>query len=242
MVPERFRELATMRQATFNMHLMVDLPEAVEDNSEQDVNYVYAVKDQAAGSYRWGSCITSQTISYIVAREDLDILDEMHEQAENGLPVVLLALYQKYTCLRYQALLSEHERLRGRELKELKRRLLEFQAYGTIAPANISRWHNIKQTYKYLMEENDVPDAVDKMSFSLNILADRQKEAEQARADAVLGLISVFGVVSIPSSVISILDVMNGGNPVNRLATVISLLSITLMIIVLLLYKRGDRS
>ena len=49
------------------------------------------------------------------------------------------------------------------------------------------------------------------MSLSLNILADQQKEISEARS-----------------------------NPINRLATIISLLSMTIMIIVLFLYKRED--
>lgn len=239
-VGRRFKQLETIRQATFNMHLMVDLPTPVEDESEEDIQFVYAVKDQSFGTYRWGSCITSQTISYIVARDDLDIELEMKEQAENGLPVVLLALFQKYTCLRYQAILSETEKFTAKKIKSLKKQLLEFQAFGTIAPANISRWHNIKQTYKHLLEENDIPDAIEKMSLSLNILADQQKEIAEVRSNAVMDLITVFGVVSIPSSVISIIDVMHGSNPINRLATILSLLSITIMIIVLILYKRED--
>ena len=52
-VEERFRYIETMRQAVFNLHLMVDLKEAVEDNSEEDIHYVYAVKVQDMGSYRW---------------------------------------------------------------------------------------------------------------------------------------------------------------------------------------------
>lgn len=240
-VGRRFKKTETMRQATFNLHLMVGLPEPVEDNSEADINYVYAVKDQSLGSYRWGSCITSQTISYVVARKDMDIDDELAEQAENGIPVVLLALYQKYTCLRYQEILSTTENFTPKHIKQMKGKLLDFQAFGTIAPANISRWHNIKQTYKYLLEENDIPEAVEKMSLSLNILADHQKEISEARSNAVLGLITLFGVVSIPSSIISIMDIMQGSNPINRLATVVSLISMVIMILVLLLYKRERR-
>ena len=240
-VPERFQELATVRQASFNLHLMVDPDTDAEDQSEEDIQYVYAAKDQKLHSYRWGSCITSQTISYVVARDDLNIDKEMREQSENGLPIVLMALYQKYTCLRYQTILSDTKRFTPKSIKQMKKKLLEFQAFGTIAPANISRWHNIKQTYKHLLEENDIPEAIDKMSLSLNILANQQKEIADARSNAVLGLITVFGVVSIPSSVISILDIMHGSNPINRLATIISLVSMAVMIIVLLLYKREDR-
>ena len=238
-VSTRFRELETMRQATFNLHLMVDLPEAAEDGSEEDINYVYAVKDQSLGSYRWGSCITSQTISYIVARQDTDIVDEMALQAENGVPLVLLALYQKYTCLRYQEILAATENFTPKRIRMMRKKLLDFQVFGTIAPANISHWHNIKQTYKYLLEENDIPEAVEKMSLSLKILADRQKEIADARFNVVLGLAAVFGAVAVPSAVIGILEMLHGADPLSWLAVLVSLMSVIVVAVILMFYRRG---
>jgi len=236
-VGKRFKNLETMRQATFNLHLMVELENAVEDEAEEDINYVYAVKDQSQGSYRWGCCVTSQTISYIVADKDMDIDSEMTEQAENGLPVVLLALYQKFTCLRFKELISIADRKKSKRLKLLKKQLLEFQAYGTITPANISRWHNIKQTYKHVLETNEIPQAIDDISITLNLLSERQKEIETAKSDAIMGLITIFSIVSIPSSIIGLMDVLMGGNSLNIITTVISLISIVFIIILLALYK-----
>ncbi len=76
-----------------------------EDDSEEDVDYVYAVKTQEWGTYRWGCCVSSQTISYIMANETLDIDAEMAAQAQDGLPLLLMALYEKYTCLRFAQLI-----------------------------------------------------------------------------------------------------------------------------------------
>ena len=236
-VEQRFEDLETMRQATFNMHLMVNLEDIVEDSSEEDINYVYAVKDQTQGTYRWGCCVTSQTISYIVADSNMDIDSEMTEQSENGLPIVLLALYQKFTCLRFKEIVSIADHEKSKRLKLLKKQLLEFQAYGTITPANISRWHNIKQTYKHILESNEIPQAIEDINITLNLLAERQKELETAKSDAIMGLISVFSIVSIPSSIIGLMDVLMGGNSMNIITTIISLVSIVFIIILLLLYK-----
>lgn len=235
-VEKRFETLETMQQATFNLHLMVEPESDAEDAAEEDINYVYAVKDQSLGSYRWGCCVTSQTINYIVADSEMDIDGEMHEQSENGLPVVLLALYQKYTCLRFKELISVTDNKAAR-LKQLKKQLLEFQAYGTITPANISRWHNIRQTYRHILETNDIPQAIDDISITLNLLAERQKEIETAKSDAIMGLITIFSIVSIPTSIIGLMDVIMGGNSLNIITAVISLVSIALIIVVLLLYK-----
>ena len=53
-VPERFRKMKEITEITFNMHLMAPLGQSVTDASEEDVSYVFAVKDQVLGFYRWG--------------------------------------------------------------------------------------------------------------------------------------------------------------------------------------------
>ncbi|MFR3079720.1 MAG: hypothetical protein ACLTNE_15470 [Intestinimonas butyriciproducens] len=105
-VPQRFRSLDTIRRAAFNLHLMSPPNALAEDDSEEDVDYVYAVKTQELGTYRWGCCVSSQTISYIMANETLDIDAEMAAQAQDGLPLLLMALYEKYTCLRFAQLIT----------------------------------------------------------------------------------------------------------------------------------------
>ena len=236
-VEKRFENLETMRRIAFNLHLMVEPEMEVEDASEEDVNFTYAVKDQTIGSYRWGCCVTSQTISYIVADADVDIAGEMAQQAENGLPVVLLALYQKYTCLRFKELISIADKKKTKRLKSLKRQLLEFQSYGTITPANISRWNNVRRTYRYLLDSNAVGEAVDDISVTLNLLAEQQKEIETAKSDAIMGLITLFSIVSIPTSIIGLVDVLMGGNSMNIITAVVSLVSIVFVIILMILYK-----
>lgn len=236
-IEKRFENLDTMRRIAFNLHLMVDPEREVEDRSEEDVNFTYAVKDQTIGSYRWGCCITSQTISYIVADADMDIDAEMSRQCENGLPVVLLALYQKHTCLRFKELISITDKKKTNRLKTLKRQMLEFQAYGTVTPANISRWNNVRRTYRYLLDANAVGEAVDDISVTINLLSEKQKETEAAQSDAVIGLISLLGIVSIPLSIVELTELFSTGNTANIITAVASLACVVLMIAYLLLHK-----
>lgn len=236
-VEKRFENMETIRRIAFNLHLMVEPEMEVEDDSEEDVNFTYAVKDQTIGSYRWGCCVTSQTISYVVADSDMDISGEIARQAENGLPVVLLALYQKYTCLRFKELISIADKKKSKRLKALKRQLLEFQAYGTITPANISRWNNVRRTYRYILQANAVSEAVEDISVTLNLLTEQQKEIETAKSDAIMGMITLFSIVSIPTSIIGFVDVLMGGNSMNIITAVVSLVSVVFVIILMLLYK-----
>ena len=210
------------------------------NNKKEDINYVYAVKAQTLGSYRWGCCVTSQTMSYIVADAEMDFASEMKEQLESSVTVIILALYQKYTCLRFKELISIVDRNKIGRLLKLKRQMLEFKAYGTITPANLSRWHNVKQIYKHILETNEIPQAVENISTTVEILTEHQKELDNNRSGRIMGLITLFGVVSIPASVLSIIDYLAGGNLLNVYAAIITTLAMAIIIVLMLLQNRKD--
>ena len=210
--PRWFDALEEMRAVTFNLHKMVEPDAPMEDEAEEDIRYVFAARNRDADAYRWGCCVTSQTISYVVADPALDLAAQRTAQAEDGLPVVLLALYEKYTCLRFTELMTRLKKNRMKELRELKNLLLNFRAFGTVAPANLSRWHNVKQIFANLLEVNDVEAAVADVSAKLDILATHQQELERARSETVIDLITLFGIVSILASVLSIVQILSDGD------------------------------
>lgn len=237
-VPERFRDLETMRQVCFNLHMMMPLDEPFEDESEEDVRYVYAVRNQAEGSYRWGCCVSSQTISYAVADSTLDVDSEMRVQAEDGLPLVVTALYEKYSCLRFTQLLTEVNKKKSDSLSALKRMMLDFRTYGTVDPANISRWHNVKRIYQGIIETNGVPDAVGDINTKVDILVEHQRELENARNDAVTWILTLFGVVSILESILSIVQALSGGGALEWWSAIISTLLIVVVVVCTLLLRK----
>lgn len=209
-----FVSLEELRRITFNLHQMQDFQIPIEDQSEGDIRYVYAVKNPAVNRYRWGACVTSQTIAYAVADPDgkIELWEEMETQAEDGLPIVLLALYEKYTCQRFTELIAGAEVLSLRSITKLKKLMLRFQAFGTVTPANLSRWNNVRQIYEYLLEVCDINTAVRDISAKLDILVDEQKELENRRSSRILNLITIFGVVGIMSSVQSIVQILSDGS------------------------------
>ena len=218
---QRFDSLEELRRKTFNLHQMVDVAAENVDDSEEDIRYVYAVKNQQAGNYRWGICVSSQTINYIVADPDLDFDAEMDTQARDGLPLVALALYEKYTCLRFTELIAQVGK-ESTKLRKLKDMMLKFRAFGTVNPANVSRWNNVRQIFAYLQEVCGINDAVEDISDKLNILTEQQREIEQNRSNAVMNLITVFGIISILASVLSIIQILCDGNSAIWIGTILT--------------------
>ena len=98
------------------------------------------------------------------------------------------------------------------KIKELKELMLNFQAFGTVTPANLSRWHNVKQIYTNLLEVNDIPAAIEDISTKLNILTAHQEAVEHARSETIINLITIFGIVSILASVLSIVQILADGD------------------------------
>ena len=217
----RFDSLEELRRKTFNLHQMVDVAAENVDDSEEDIRYVYAVKNQQAGNYRWGICVSSQTINYIVADPNMDFDAEMDTQARDGLPLVALALYEKYTCLRFTELIAQVGKETAK-LRKLKDMMLKFRAFGTVNPANVSRWNNVRQIFAYLQEVCGINNAVEDISDKLNILTEQQREIEQKRSDAVMNLVTVFGIVSILASVLSIIQILCDGNSAIWIGTILT--------------------
>ncbi len=211
-VPERFPDLDVMRQATFNMHLMNPFDDPVTDSSEEDVRFVYAVIDESLRSYRWATCVTSQTISYIVADPKMDLDGQMATHARAALPIVMLALYEKYTCLHYTEVIASTDLDHLKQIQKLKTEMLEFQAYGTLAPANLSRWHNIRLIYQALLDVCGIPEAIAEVDHKISILAEHQRELEAQKTEMLTNLITAFGIVSILASVLTIIQILLGGN------------------------------
>ena len=212
LVPRRFDTLDEMKRITFNLHQMLPPDSPVQDDSEEDLRYVYAVKHKTLDSYRWGCCVASQTLSYVVADPQLDLEAEMQAQAADGLPVAVLSLYEKYTCLRFTQLIAALDEKKADQLRRLKKLMLEFRAFGTVAPANLSRWHNVKQIFANLQQVNDVNAAVQDITDKLNILAEHQQALEQNRNEAVVNIITLFGLISILESVLSLEQTLAGGD------------------------------
>ncbi len=225
-VPNRFNTLEEMQKITFNLHKMMPIDTPVEDDAEEDIRYVYAAKNQMANSYRWGCCVTSQTISYVIADEAMNLEDERKAQAEDGLPVVLLSLYEKYTCLRFTELITHMEK---KQLKQLKDLMLKFQAFGTVTPANLSRWHNVKQIYAHLLQVNDIPSAVQDISAKISILTAHLEEIERTKSETVINIITVFGLVSILASVLSIVQILSGGDTLIWASTILTTVMLVLI-------------
>ena len=238
LVPKRFDTLEEIQKITFNLHKMMPLDAPIEDLSEEDIRYVYAVKHQVYNSYRWGCCVSSQTISYVTADEEMDFEAQRKAQAEDGLPVVLLSLYEKYTCLRFTQLITHLDKGQLKSLKALKNLMLRFQAFGTVTPANLSRWHNVKQIYAYLLEVNDIPTAIQDISSKVNILAEHQQENERARSETVINIITIFGIVSILASVLSIVQILSDGDIWIWMSTILTTLAMVLVTIIAIRTQR----
>ena len=225
-VKERFRELETLQQGVLNMHLFVDLTSAAEDLSQEDVHFVYAAKEQKNGTYRWGACVSSQRICYLIGGSDETVEKEMELHSKGELLLVILALEQKYTSLRFTELLSKTDRSDTRALNALKKQMLSFRAYATVDSSNISRWFNVKRVYEYLEEDLGVKSAVEDISHKLGMLADYQQDLENKRFNTINWLITLFGIVSILASVLSIIDFLNTGWRLYWIVTIVLSLGI----------------
>lgn len=222
-LPKRFENNEIPKRIAYNGHRLVDVTRDFEDVSEMDVEYATGAKDVEDEHYGWACAITSQEISYAYGPK----LGKMEPRDKNGLWVrseddlllTMIVMYQKYTCMIFnerihQRFIGESSRLKREEsLRNLKREALEFISYGTLAPSQVSRWNNVCETYRSLQKQNGVNELLEEISQKITLLNEEQDRIDGERESRVSMIITVFGLVSIISATLQMLDYISTGRP-----------------------------
>lgn len=211
------------KRIAYNGHRLVDVTRDFEDVSEMDVEYATGAKDVEDEHYGWACAITSQEISYAYGPEQgkTEPRDKkgLWVRSEDDLLLTMIVMYQKYTCMIFnerihQRFTGESSRLKREEsLRNLKREALEFISYGTLAPSQISRWNNVCETYRSLQKQNGVNELLEEISQKITLLNEEQDRIDGERESRVSMIITVFGLVSIISATLQMLDYISTGRP-----------------------------
>lgn len=213
-MPKRFKKIEDVNKITYNEHRIIELSREFEDLSEQDVAYVTGAKDVISEDYGWGCSITSQEISYAYTKGKSTLI----ERAVEDLLLTILVMHQKYTCImlneeiHQRYLLNNDSVMLRKNIREIRKEALEFIAYGTLAPSQISRWNNVCDTYRFLMEKNGVNEALEEIKEKIILLNDEQERMESKRESTIGMIIAVFGLISIVGASLQIVDYLLNGD------------------------------
>ncbi|MFT8872270.1 MAG: hypothetical protein ABF868_08240 [Sporolactobacillus sp.] len=227
-VPNRFQETDIIKKITYNEHRIIDLSRDFEDLSEKDIAYVTGARDVNSEDYGWGCSITSQEISYAYAKGKTPLVDK----ASDDLLLTLLVMYQKYTCMMlneeiHQRYISKNKSvILKKSIQDLKREAMEFIAYGTLAPSQISRWNNVCDTYRQLIELNGINETIAEIKEKINLLDEEQERIDSKREGTIGMVIAVFGFVSIIGSTLQIVDYISTGRTDMLVSFVIALVAV----------------
>lgn len=208
-VNKRFKETEIVNRLTYNQHRMIDITRDFTDQSELDIAYTSGARDVEDGMYGWGCCITSQEISYTY-KTGIRLM----ERAQEDLLLTILVMYQRYTCFVLNEEINQRyvENIHTKSIQELKTEALELIAYGTLTPSQISRWYNVCETYRNLIEMNGVDEAIEEIQQKITLLNEEQERIDSKRENLVSSIIAVFGLLSIIAAVLQTVDyVVNGG-------------------------------
>ncbi len=244
LVKNRFQDLATIEQLALNVHKQIDLSSSFCDDSEKDIRYTYGARDVDKGTYRWGCCISTLDISYVyqsavlsepgVEQEPDRIRDAMLQASASDLLLTILVLIQKFTCMQLNEDIHNElyeKRDTGRNAKRktvqhLKRQMLEFRAFGTLAPSQVSRWNNVCETYRGLLDVLGINEALHEIEEKINLLNAEQERRSADSQNRLSLLIAVFGLISIVAAVLTIVDLVATGSAPIVLSLLISLAAI----------------
>ncbi len=217
-VDQKFRQPETIRALSFCLLKMAPLTRVIDDPALSDVKYVCGAKEPVTDTCSWGCCTSLEGVAYVRHRDGREPEDLMREQLTDTLPVILLVLYQKYTCLSFTERITGLRGDKGRKLKRLRQDMLEFRAFGTVPVASISRWINIQDFYTNLMDIHGVPEAIESIDDKLEVLFERRNERRSLYEGAIGIIISLFGILSLAEPMQIIKDeVLLSGSKANLL-------------------------
>ena len=250
-LPKRFENNEIPKRIAYNGHRLVDVTRDFEDVSEMDVEYATGAKDVEDEHYGWACAITSQEISYAYGPKlgKMEPRDKngLWERSEDDLLLTMIVMYQKYTCMIFnerihQRFIGESSRLKREEsLRSLKREALEFISYGTLAPSQISRWNNVCETYRSLQKQNGVNELLEEISQKITLLNEEQDRIDGERESRVSMIITVFGLVSIVSAALQMLDYISTGKPLMIIGFLVTGTAIILFFLYLIFNERKKK-
>lgn len=217
-VNKRFKQLETLEKTTFNVHKIIDLSKDFTDLSENDIAYTYGARDIEKCTYRWGACISSQSISYVYAVEKGNkTVSDVIATSKDDLLLTMLVLHQKNTCILlnekiYNAIIKNKYKNSLKSILKLKKEALEFRSAGTLAPSQVSRWNNVCETYRHLLIVNGVNEALTEIEQKIDLIKDENDRITSQIQNYIATVIAVFGLISIVASVLSIVDMVERGS------------------------------
>ena len=95
----------------------------------------------------------------------------------------------------------------------------------------------IGKAYVYFPRQSELPASCGDSEIELKNF---NAALETARNDTVAWVLTLFGIVSILASILSILQILAGGDPLAWFATIMSTLVIAVLVAVVLIFRRKD--
>lgn len=69
-------------------------------------------------------------------------------------------------------------------------------------------------------------------------MTEHQQEIERARSETVINIITIFGIVSILASVLSIVQILSGGDAVIWISTILTTAALALVTVIAVRLRR----
>jgi len=214
LVRKRFKHTETMERLAYNTHRIIDVSRDFSDVSERDIYYTYGGRDVEKETYRWCCCISSQSASYVYGSENAEISEKLiKELVDEGLPITMLVMYQRSMCTmlkeKLQGALDIYSRYSKRKIVNLKMQALMFNVNGTIAPSQVSRWHNICETYRKLCDMTGIDESLEEIQNKIEYISEEQSRHTSRVWGVIAAIITIVGTVQTVSAIITLIDMFN---------------------------------
>lgn len=234
-IPERVEKLCEFKRIAYNLQRLQPLE--YNGFSEESIqSSLYAYPNQKNNSYQWCSCVGDCSISRVRCNDTIE--RQIDDFRMNSMALIVLALYQKYSCLLFSERLRKDIKRGRRNFDSLESAMINFKAFGKIDASSVSRIANIRNFYKQVMEVNGVNEAVVQIDEKLRVIAEHEKEKGESKINAIMIILSLFSVVSILADIIAVIQNISTGGIMEYLTILFTIIGIVSIATVSVLYNR----
>jgi len=207
-IPERIKDISDFKRIAYNLQRMQALE--YDGFSEDSIHAsLFTYPNQKNNSYQWCSCVGDCSISRVRCGDTLD--RQIDDFRVNSMALIILALYQKYSCLLFSERLRIDIRKGKRNFDSLENEMIDFKAFGKVDISSVSRVANIRKFYQQVLEINGVNEAVIEIDEKLKVIAEHEREKGESKINAIMIILSLFSVVSILADMIAVIQSVSSG-------------------------------
>ena len=196
-------------------------------------NDIFTLPKLSKDSYQWCTCVGDSCLARVRGEDTLE--RQIRDFRNNSLTLILLALYQKYSCLHFGNLLRKNVSEKTKSFSTLQNALIDFKAFGVISAGSISKVDIIRKYYTQLLTTFGVTDVLGEIDTKLSVISEHEKDKNESKINSITLILAILSIVSISADMDTIVKSIFDENVSTWNIIIITVAAIIVLLIISLI-------